>query len=572
MKKIIAFSAAVLISGMLTSSTLAHQDSSFTSITTFGIFETMYDYFKYSPAYLPSFEKAALWTQLSNLEGTFDQFFDWTGSNYYSIGLQTDILGAGRGGGMLDWYSEVTAANATNFAGDTGDGEVESTRTDYRDLDNDEIIDWSEERYGRIRKEFSALENDIYLVFGLGDIGGFALGASLRGRWVSLQPTVKDDSSESMDEEWSRKQFIIDPLGNKTQISELKGSRAGTLNYGFSDWRLKFGARSDELLPGVDLVANIGPILTVFTNEYDYTYRQTEVPDLLNPSTTILNEATEKGVEAGVEMYPGSGVGFLIDLRGDMELSQDLTLISEVGFSLAPMNFDGTEERKTRDVATPPIGIGPATTNDDFEKDAFTGDMTTLEANAKVRLIYQGPGWRLGFGLRGYIDSFVRNQTHTFEQSDTYRYVLVNGQSNPAQDYTETVVQSFTEEIKNNWVYNALEIPIALELPIVENGFVIYIGGQHTVTLDSYNTTVEQTRRQNRVVTRTYDDGTISTQIGDINNELGAEEETAITSNHDTDYMAGFSWFPAENMRVDVKNVFRHEFWRDFEISFNFFF
>ena len=90
----------------------------------------------------------------------------------------------------------------------------------------------------------------------------------------------------------------------------------------------------------------------------------------------------------------------------------------------------------------------------------------------------------------------------------------------------------FTEENGLSFVSNTLEFPIGLELPIVENGFVIYMGAQHTVGLGSFNATVKRIRRDNRVVTRIYDDGTVSTQIDDINNEPGAEEEFTVFVDH----------------------------------------
>ncbi len=576
-RKFVAFSAAVLISGMVTSSALAHQDRSFTNITTFGIFETMYDFFKYSPAYLPSFEKAALWTQLSNLQDASDELFDWYGTPYYLIGLQTDIMGMGRGGGMLDWYSEVDAISVTNYPGDGGWGELETTRVDYQDLDNDEIIDFSEERYGRLIKEDRYLANDIYLVFGMGDIGGFAMGASVRGQWNSYQPTWNDwlnhiVNNVSLDEEWSHKQFTIDPLGNKTQTYELKGTREGELNYGTTSWEFKLGARNDQLVPGIDLVANVGAILNINTNTYEYKYQKTTVPDLLSPSTTLLNEYTEKGMEPGNNYYPGSGIGFLVELRGDMALNQDWTMISEAGFSLSPVSIDGEQERITNDVTIAPVGVGPAITNYDYQKDTYEGSQSNLNTNAKVRFVYQGQGWRLGLGARGYLSSNSTDRTRTYERSDRYRRDNVNGIPDPTADYTTTVVQGFTEETKDRYMYNTLELPIGLELPIVENGFVVYFGAQHTVYLDSYNTTVQETSRHNRVTTQTFDNGVVVTTVSDIVDEQVAEEETQVYSDHYTNFMAGFSWYPAENMRVDVKNVFRVEYYRAFELSFNFFF
>lgn len=90
MKKLsflLAFALLVIGSFSLTSVTSAHQDQSFTYTSTAGMFEDMYDFFKYSPAYLPSFKKNSFWGQLSNLESQYDYLYvDSPDDDYYLLG------------------------------------------------------------------------------------------------------------------------------------------------------------------------------------------------------------------------------------------------------------------------------------------------------------------------------------------------------------------------------------------------------------------------------------------------------------------------------------------------------
>ena len=97
MRKIFTWLTMVILSGTITTACFAHQDNSFTFTSTAGMFEDVYDLFKASPAYLPSFERSTLWGQLSNLQNQNDLMFmdpTWTSvsNNYYLLVGQLNIL------------------------------------------------------------------------------------------------------------------------------------------------------------------------------------------------------------------------------------------------------------------------------------------------------------------------------------------------------------------------------------------------------------------------------------------------------------------------------------------------
>jgi len=572
-KRLLVIIPVLVLFVFITSASFAHQDFSFTYMSTAGMFEDVYDFFKYSPAYLPSMQRNTLWSQLSNLYNANDRVFAYSGTGYFLLGGQMD-MGLGRGGGMIDWYSRSSAQYVTDYNGNSDYGFQESTEYDYLDQDSDGVYDYRRESYARIEKNNHRYFNDVYLAFGMGGIAGFDLGAAIRADWSSYQPTWNDWNSDvSLNELVKERQY--DLLTN-TELERYDYTRTGSLNYGASTWRAILGARSQGLVPGLDLIANAGAILSLATNDYEYTFEETRIT---NPgsslSSEIYSKSTQKGIEpnaneSGTYFFPGSGIGFLVNLRGDYKLSNDLVIIGEAGFSLAPrVVSDAKLETQNIDRNTTPNGsltqVDENTSNDNY---TYEGNVTTTSANLGLRAQYTAKGWKLGMGVR----ASTTNNTSDITTKNTYNYQgRITGSGSTSVDCTSIATSGYEKQKVDITITDVLEFPVGLVINILDN-LPIRFGASHMITITSDYNKEEYNSRTPYTMTTTYDNGVVTQTTADYINQSGQDNNSTVSADHSTSFYYGLTWWPFENLQIDVANFYWITYLADYRLSITFHF
>lgn len=573
MRRCLSFVMAVLVSAFLVTNSYAAQDQSFTKINSAGMFEDVYDYFKYSPAYLPSFQKTTLWTQLSNLFNTNDELFDlYTNNGYFLLGGQTDLMGLGRIGAMVDWDSDIIPQTVTDKNGNPSlgtPGHASSTVVSYLDTGSpgDSIIDTKVVSTAEIEMYDNIMHKNIYAGYGIGNFMGFDIGASIRadlnGYSSSYNPGISIIDPPSLKETYeSRATSLLSGVDTSLETFE----RSGKLDYGSARYDLTFGARSKGLVPDLDLIVNVGGILESVGNDYEYLYERTVDTDLSNPTTKFYEKEFESGIEPYYGYYPGTGLGGLLQVRGDYQLTANILIIGEAMFDIVGRGVsDAKQERESidRDITQPGANVyTDETVNTTI--DSYEGSVNAMGLGLGVRALYQGAGWRLGMGLRASTRSSTSEIT---TESETNNVITDAGRPLPVNNYVQTTSSALTSITKTRSVSDRIELPVGLQIDILDN-LPIYFGSSHVVTFNENTSSYEVTDRSLSTTTIVYGDGSASTSTSEVNNADDATNDSSLSSNHNTYFYYGLTWWPKENIQIDLKNVFDSAYpWRDLDLS-----
>ncbi|MCK5241265.1 hypothetical protein KAR34_02320 [bacterium] len=581
MKKLVAILAAVLISSSVVSSALAHQDQSFLNRASSGIFEENYDLFKLSPAYLPGFEKNAFWGQLSNLYNTSDRLVNNTNSNYYLAGGHMDVMGMGRAGIMSDWYSYSTPQNTDTWNSGAGfNGFGERTIVRYRDRDDDEIIDFREETYGRAERTTNRYTNDIYAAYGMGGIAGFDLGAGIRANWNSYAPTYNPyapSSRNSFDEFGYERE--LDLLTNQL-IYTYDTEGTGSLTYGANDWFLILSGRSQNLMPNTDVVFNVGPVLLGRDNTLEWNWMETidNAPSDPNIISESLRERSEEGMEEGygTQYYPGGGMGFFGTVRMDMKTSftgggqLNNRLITDLGFYTAGGTLDEDKAKKTtidRNYYRATLVSGFLQTRNDVQtwEDTWEGTFGTTSMVAKVRALWENEGWDYGMGI-GLESTSYETETTWVDNYNRNIRTVVNDTDN-TNDSTAVTTSSDTRETKTKNVINAFSLPVAIQMHFLKN-FSIQLSAEHQIALMQNDSSLVEKARDLQTTVTTTDDGVVSVNvIGDSTNITAADSYSSYQATQSTHFAYGVTWWPFEQVRVDFTGLTNITQLSNYEIS-----
>jgi len=565
----------VILSGTLTAACFAHQDNSFTFTSTAGMFDDVYDLFKASPAYLPSFERSTLWGQFSNLQNQNDLIFmDPSGpvsNNYYLLGGQFKVMGLGRGGGMLDWFGESDPQAVTDYNGNNASGLAESTEVDSRDLDSDGIYDFRGEKYGKIEKIDHHYNTDIYAAFGMGGLFGMDMGAGVRADWDSHQPSYNPYTTanpftigtHSFNEEARERHY--DLTASNAELYRFDRMGTGSLNYGTSTWRMILAGRSKDLMPNLDLVVNAGPVLRIATNKYEYDFTQDQDSAPADPATGNNKTFTESGIEAGTGVYPGSGIGFLSHARADYALAGNLLLTAQMGYTLIPYSIsDAKLERTIWDYNRTAIQTDEATTKANY---IYEGNVGSGLAEVKLRAQYTAQGWKLGMGINASTESDTSEVTTKYEYTDTD---VVSDTGDPATDYTQTITEGRESITKSTDITDTLELPVGLVLNVV-NKLPIRFGAKHIIKRISNSDTYEVTARTPETTHRVYGDGVVDHTVADIS-EYSHWTDSSLTVTHQTVFYYGLTWWPFEDLQIDVANFAYTAWLHEYHVSMTFHF
>ncbi|MBN1595878.1 hypothetical protein JW933_08135 [candidate division FCPU426 bacterium] len=577
MKKLVAIVAAVLVSNSIVSSAVAHQDQSFLYSATSSIFEENYDLFTFSPAYLPSFEKNAFWGQLSNLYNQSDYLVDNSATSYYLLGGHMDVMGMGRAGLMGDWYSSSSPQSTRTWnSSTTYSGFGERSYIEYRDRDDDEIIDNKVETYGRQEKTSHSLNNDIYAAYGMGNMGGFDVGIGVRGRWASYNPsynnyTLLGSTYGGFDEYgWQRE---TDLITNQLIYTYERECTTGSWSYGNSDLRVILGGRSQGLMPNLDLVVNVEPVLIGRGNEYEWEFytQYDDAPGDPNLISDYRVDYSEKGMEevVGSAYYPANGFGVAGDVRLDFKTSftggEQLNnrLIADIGVETTSRTLDTGKAKKEsithsvdRDTiwnTTLLVENLDVTDTNDVTNLAYEGTVGYLKLNAKLRALWANEGWDFGLGIGFESTTTDTETTLNWDNRTTIRQDYYNTVN--TDDYTEVRTESYKQKTTSKSVSNAITLPVALQLNFLKN-FSVQVSASHTISLAQSDSSSEFQERALYTSVTTYDDGRQETDVtADSGNLPEADSFSSYSVYHATQFAYGVTWWPFEQVRVDFTSL-----------------
>jgi hypothetical protein len=535
----------------------AEQRNSFTYTSTAGMFEDTYDYFEFSPAYLPSFQKNVFWGQLSNFVSNNEQQINNLTNNNTSflIGGQADALGYGRAGAMFDWTGATTAQPVQNFNGysPSNGGLAEDTRADYKDTNGDGIIDYRSESYSHVKREQDTSANNLYLAYGLGGLFGLDLGAALRGFWQNWSPTYEPsvtgygNPGYSFDEVTRVRQYDL-ASGNTLYSFDRTGS--GSMNYGNNRWCLLLGARAKGWVPNLDLVANLGPILT--SNYNNLSAQLTDFTDYTPGAAVDSYYATtvrDTGMDPSV-VNPGTGLGVQADVRGDYALTPGVILTGLIDFYSAPTTLPGDAQFQTDQSIHQQQSVGSnlvqTDTHNIYHID-YSGNTFDNSFGTKLRAQFIAKSLKVGLGVN--YSNADRGQDIKDSGWSNNR-TQVSGTGDPAQDYTKTLSGVYVTKVKTELATTTLEFPLGVVLELIDT-LPIRFGAKHTVAYAATTNSLEVTEWTPYTTHTVYTNGVTSDMVRSYANAQPGYSNSSYTITHTTTYYYGASWWPLSYLQID---------------------
>ncbi len=585
MKKLLSGVLAMTMLLSMSGLASATKDTSFTSDSTAGIFEDNYDFFKYSPAYLPSLQRNTLWAQLSNhVTGGDEQVNGNPGTSSYLLGTQVSAMGVGRAGFIFDWYGSDSFETAYNgYAGgesQSGNGFIESALVNYRDSNTDGIYDAKTEKYGREKRTYSYNDTDVYVAYGLGDLGGLDFGAALRVQGSGTKYTYNPGYlgvnalvaqyaglliGPSFDQSlrWTETNLIT---GAKT--FEFTQGTTGSLERSSMDTKVTLAARAAKMISNLDAVVNLTPIFRSRTNKYTY---QLDQNINYNPNAVAdkVSQYKENGIENGLG-YPGSGVGVGIGLRGDYTMSSNFVLIGEGGFQMVPSTIaDAKQDRTTMVRTRTPNGtLLQVDQTDVADNDKFEGKTDDSSYSLGVRGQYQvAKNTKFGMGIKFTGTSTISKvkTTNTYSSTRT-----VSGTGSTATDYTAVTTGGYTSEANTRSIYNNIELPVGLVINLMEN-LPIRFGAMHTITTHEYSNDTQVTARQPQITQTNYANGS-SAQTAATQNNFDEVNSGYLQTYHNNALYHGATWWPTKDVQVDMTAIYDLVKFGDYRLSISVYF
>jgi hypothetical protein len=561
----------------------AQQDHSFTYTSTAGMFEDQYDFFKFSPAYLPSFKQTLVWTQLSNLHNGGDELINGSAANYYLLGAAAPGLGGGLGA-MIDWTGQSQPQDVTNINGQNGTGFVESTQVQYRDNNNDGIFDTKITTYGREKEIANTSASDIYAAYALGDFMGLDLGAALRigmgnflndfGSSIAFQNANYtynpnginnpfDSNAVSFDENIQNTVLDI-TTGNAT--STLSQATTGSLDVGNNIYRIYVGGRAKDLLPDLDLVVNVGPAILAMWNKYDYTFDKFQNFAPGNPMAANRDDKySETGVESDFGPIPGSFLGVTSDIRADYSLAKNIILTGT--FNVVTVGGNATDsklDRTTSTVINTPNGpLEQVDQTNITDNDASTAKMGVSKLAAGLRGQYLvSKVFKFGMGLR------YNNETLDYKQTTVNQYNstrTLSGTGTPVSDLTTVTTRGDTTDFHGHVATETWELPVGMVIQLFDN-LPIRFGASHVITVSENDSDRNITSRTPQTTVTTDGNGAVTQTVNTTTNtEASSTSDVSVT--HNTYLYHGATWWPTPNVQIDLTNIIGLASWQDYQVS-----
>jgi hypothetical protein len=524
---------------------------------------------------MPSFQKNAFWGQLSNLDNSGDAVFGTATNNAYLLGGQMDVMGMGRAGTMFDWYGQTSSTTAINKNGTTNAGLSESTWVDYRDTDSDGVYDYKAETYSHVKRVNPTNSNELYLAYGLGGIMGMDLGLGVRGYWSGASP-----SYAPMAGGYGTVGYTFDETTRIRQYNMLSGAEqlridrtsTGSLEYGDANWRLLLGGRAKDVIPGLDLVANLGPILRVNYNKLKA--EATDIADLA-PNQPVVSTQTVTNKLNGIDTSvakPGSGIGVQADVRGDYNLTANIVLMGSLGYITQPETLasDAKLEQSSASLTQSTVGANLQVTDiNNVDTYAYDGKLNDSIVAAKVRAQFLAKNWKLGLGIN-YSNQFTDSSVTTkYEQNYQTR---VSGTGNPATDTVATTTGKIETLTKSEIADTKIDFPIGVVFNLIDV-LPIRFGAKHQVWFRNVSSSTE-TNSRTPFVTRTVDgNGGVTTSVPNIVNSQDEVSGSSFNVTHTNTFYYGLSWWPYQDVQIDFtgfgSNILALS---NYNLSFNFYF
>ena len=562
---------------------------------TAGVFEDTYDWFKFSPAYLPGFERNAFWGQLSNYQSLGDQLFDDDPANdYYLLGGHMDVMGMGRAGIMVDWNSDQDPAYIEPYGGSATNGYAEESNVVYRDIDSDGTLDYRRELYGRGTALEQDSSGDVYAVYGMGGVAGFDLGAGVRMEWFTSQPTYNYDN-------WFDSDYgPFDWVGRERQYDLVTGqllytydeSSDGHWNLAYSVWGIQLGARSQNLVSGLDLVVDVSPQLWSIENDYEFRLelRENEAPADPNVFDEASLMVAETGSFAGDDLddlddypLPGSGLGVEARVKATYDLGGGVSTRGQVIYETAgiqaqdaffKLDYEETLRQTDWSGGMPAVRFEQGREMIHVTWPTAEMGMTNLEAEGLV--LFEGVAWRVGGGVR--LGTSEQTDAREMKFDFDYRLRYDPGTGDPSSAYTITGRGGETWRTEMRMASNTLALPVAVVFNLLET-FDLMLGAEHVVTQSEYTQQSELIDANFIEFRQTYDDGTQGspgggpTEFSNFLDEPQATNASNYTVSHDTIFTYGASWWAAPDaLRFDVMGFSDLLHLYNYRVSANIFF
>ncbi|MCK5219244.1 hypothetical protein KAR10_06975, partial [bacterium] len=451
----------------------------------------------------------------------------------------------------------------------------DSTEVEYRDVDDDGIYDLKAERYGRIEGIDHSYTNDIYLAFGMRGLYGFDLGGVVRADWESHRPTFNPHSGDSFDlEAWEREYAII----SNNEIFRFDQTQTGSLDYGISTWRILGAARSKSLMPNLEVVANIGPIIQFGYNEYEY--EKVENTDTVPGNPSLISDLAytykESGIEpdaildSGINAYPGNGFGGLVDVRMDYTLQKNVIVTAKAGYEFISRDVSEKEQLRStwkRSRLTNGAWLEVDETNT-ADNDIYEGDLKSTFAALSLRAQYLFEGWKLALGAGASSSGFSSEITRTNQYASTQ---VVSGTGDPLANFTAITTGGSTVIEKNEMDTDTFEFPAGLVLELLDN-LVFRFGVKHSITVQEHSTSEEVLTRTPTTTATTNGNNETTHTVVDVIGASDAIHESTVTVMHTNHFHYGASWWPFPQVQIDIAsyyNVLRLDNYR-LSMSFHF--
>lgn len=556
--------------GLLVSGAAAFQEQSFQSAATHGVFEDMYDLFMESPVYLQSFQKNAIWSQLSNLDTQYDRVFYYlSGNDKWQLGGTTDLIGPGRLGVMLDYYASTWPVENQRYAGPgTHYGFGEGRQVDYSDLNGDGVLDSRRDIYSRSEAQDGENDGEIYAGYGMGLLG-MDIGFGVRGDWSGYDYTHNPYTNFWMGD------FPFDQSATASEVDLITGqtvrtfdlSSSGSWNMLWMEWGPVLAVRSKDafgLMPNLGLLVNVRPYFQNFSNDYEATVKQQYDLSANDPSVVSRGyyEVKESGVEDAYEPEnntPYSGLGVDGFVRADYtQWGIDWTAWVNFESSAwsaqnADFKHEGLQRAEKTDTSS---GVPVYTVTTDTDSTNYKTEGKGGYTWADLRLRGQVPftGWRLGFGLDGRTSSGDSELTQTITVDNATRFDA--GTGDPVDSFT-TRYQAL-EKRQLGWKYStaSLRMPLAIMIDILKN-FTVQVSGQYNIIQNNSTITREVLECPVPTSVTTRDNGEVSfdvppsfeTYTGDM---FHAEQTAFVETSFSTSFGYGITWKPWENLQIDL--------------------
>jgi len=424
-------------------------------------------------------------------------------------------------------------------------------------------------------KKTQQASGDLYLAYGMGLMGTLDLGLGLRYSWTNYDPTYfynnpYGTSYGSFNREGNEDQWDM-LTGQKIYSFAEKGT--GSLSYGSSDLRIILSGQTK--VSDINLLLNVAPLLMFHSNKLDWHYSRSAdlQPNQPNSSTTFLGyDVTGFDPNSGEE--PGTAFGVDAEVRGDYQLNPSMQLTGWLGLETYGWNTkDGKYTNQyTNDAVSPYFNVVPLSQETKFNSTTtqkWEDNGSNTDIHARARVILPANGWRIGLGVNAGTSTYKNEKTMTGDYSGNTRYA----NTNPVNSDDYTASQTWNNKVKytSESTTDTIEFPIGVIFDILKN-LNLQVGAKHTWNISSSTSTTEVQNQTLGTTQTNYDDGHSTSAVNTLISGYNAIRTSTITQSHSNSLYYGITWWPFEQVQVDVTGFNQILSLSNYYISMSFYF